>query len=178
MADRGVLQYWDDLKTPVVLGDLQDIDLTGVAEGEVMTRTDEATFGFAPVPAPDPGTPYVAAYPDDGTFSDGATFDFTASITVAPKSTQLVTITAHVTSMSADYPWNLTAYDLTTDPSSLDPVGNNGFGDGAWAQCELWAVNTTTGSVSHDIAARVAAAASAGTFTADVEVTIRTAYFY
>lgn len=178
MADRGVLQYWDDLKTPVVLGDLQDIDLTGVAEGEVMTRTDEATFGFAPVPAPDPGTPYVAAYPDSGTFSDTTGYYYTAAITVAPKSAQLVIVTAHVTSMSAEFPWNLTAFDATTNPSGTDPAGGNGYGDGARAECSLWAVNTTTGVVSHDITVDVFTAPSAGTFTADVDVTIRTAYFY
>ena len=178
MTDRGVLQFWDDLKTPVVLGDLEDIDVTGVAEGEVMTRTDEDTFGFAPVPTPDPGTPYVAAYNDDGTFSDGAGFSYSAGVTVAPKSAQLVIVTARVTSMSTEYPWYLTAYNGTTDPSALELVGGNGYGDGAWAQVALWAVNTTDAAVSHTIYASVESASSAGTFTADVDVTIRTAYFY
>lgn len=180
---------------PRTLAELEDVDVTGVADAEVLTYDGDLELwvrGTTP-----PSTPDLPSGTDTGTIEYSGTadfFEFTHSVTVQPMSIHVVTITGHVLDSrqvkACDDPviwipaaWQLSASDLTGDPDGDHETGNKSTGSG-FAQCVLLVANDTEEAVSHSISAFLTpdpgplAGFEDWDSAADVVITIRQEYFY
>lgn len=180
---------------PRTLAELEDVDVTGVSDAEVLTYDGDLGLWVRGTVAP--STPDIPTWQDTGTINYSGTatvFEFAQEVTVQPMSVYVVTVTGKVLDnrqvKACDDPviwipatWQLSAWDFTADPDEDYDTGNMGSGVG-FASCSVLVANDTEEAAGHYIIARLTPNAGplAGfedwDSAADVEITIRHEYFY
>ncbi len=181
---------------PRTLAELEDVDVTGVADAEVLTYDGDLELWVRGPVAP--STPDIVNDTDTSGSIDFSTiadtYEYSASVTIQPMSLYVITVTGRVVDnrqvKACDDPviwipasWQLVAKDGTVDPDADYLTGNMGSGAGR-ASCTVLCSNDTEEAVTRNIVAELIPLAGplAGfedwDAAADVEFMIRQEYFF